>query len=60
MGALLCNHQFFEITKTFGNAMGLQVNEMLTKHGFNVEVIAYFKDEGNNISTMTIIMTSVI
>jgi len=54
MGALL-NHQFFEITKTFGNAMGLQVNEMLAKHGFNVEVIAYFKDEGNNISTMIII-----
>ncbi len=40
--------------------MGLQVNEMLAIHGFNVEVIAYFKDEGNNISTMTIIMTSVI
>jgi hypothetical protein len=51
---------FFEITKTFGNAMGLQVNEMLAKHGFNVEVITYFKDEGNNISTMIIIMTSVI
>jgi hypothetical protein len=58
MGALLycyitfdCTF-FFEITKKFGIAMALQVNEILVKHGFNAWVIAYVKDEGNNLSTM--------
>jgi len=44
---------FFEITKTFGNAMALQVNEILAKHGSMLRFIAYVKDERNNISTMT-------
>jgi hypothetical protein len=32
--------------------MVLQVNVLLSKHGFNVCVIAYVKNEGGNISTM--------
>jgi hypothetical protein len=47
----------FEITKNFGSAMALQVNEMLAKHGLNAWVIAYVKDKGSNISTTTIILT---
>ncbi len=42
-----------EITKTFGIAMAIQVNEVLTTYGFNVKILAYVKDEGNNLSTMT-------
>ncbi len=37
---------FFEIINTFGNAMAVQVNNFLAKHGLNVYVIAYVKDEG--------------
>ncbi len=51
---------FFEITKNFGSDVALQVNEMLAKHGFNAWVITYVKDEGSNISTMTIVLTFVV
>jgi hypothetical protein len=51
---------FFEITKNFGSAMALQVNEMLAKHGLNACVTTYVKDEGSNISTMTIVLTFVV
>jgi hypothetical protein len=51
---------FFEITKNFGSAMALQVNEMLAKHGFNAWVITYVKDERSNISTMTIVLTFIV
>ncbi len=40
--------------------MALQVNEMLAKHGLNACVITYVKDEGSNISTMTIVLTFVV
>jgi hypothetical protein len=56
MGTLLycyITFDFFEITKISKNAMTLQVNEILGKHGFNAWVIAYVEDEGSNLSTMT-------
>ncbi len=56
MGALSCNHWFFEIIETSGNAMALQVNEVFA----NVWVIEYIKDEKGNLSTMTIALTSVV
>ncbi len=40
--------------------MALQVNEVLEKHGFNAQVIAYVKNEGGNISTMTQALTFVV
>jgi hypothetical protein len=40
--------------------MALQVNEVLTKHGFNVQVIAYVKDEGGNLSTKTTVLMFVV
>jgi hypothetical protein len=46
---------FFEITNTSGSTMALQVNELLTKHELNSQVIIYVKDEGNHFSTMTIL-----
>jgi hypothetical protein len=51
---------FFEIVETFENAMVLQVNEVLAKNGFNVQVIAYVKDEWGNFSTKTIVLTYVV
>jgi hypothetical protein len=41
---------FFEIVETSENAMVLQVNEVLAKHGLNVQVIAYVKDEGGYLN----------
>jgi hypothetical protein len=35
--------------------MALQMNDVLAKHGLNVHVCAYVKNEGNNISTMALI-----
>jgi hypothetical protein len=43
----------FETTDTFGIAMALQVNEVLSTYGLNVKIFPYVKDKGNNLSTMT-------
>jgi methylaspartate ammonia-lyase len=51
---------FFEIVETFVNAMALQMNEILAKHGFNVQVITYVKDEWGNLSTKTTVLTSIV
>jgi hypothetical protein len=45
-------------TKTFRVAMAIQVNEVLVTYGLNVKILAYVKDEGNNISTMISVLTS--
>jgi hypothetical protein len=39
---------FFETLNTFGPTMAIQVNDMLTRHRFNVRVHAYAKDEGTH------------
>jgi hypothetical protein len=44
-------------TKTFRVAMAIQVNEVLATYGLNVKILAYVKDEGNNISTMISVVT---
>jgi hypothetical protein len=51
---------FFEIVETSKNTMALQVNEVFAKHGLNAWVIAYVKNEGGNLSTMTIALTSIV
>jgi hypothetical protein len=40
---------FFEIVKISGNAMVLQLSEVLAKHGLDVQVIVYVKDDGGVI-----------
>lgn len=40
--------------------MALQVNEVLAKHGLKVLVIAYVKNKGGNISTMTQAFLSIL
>jgi hypothetical protein len=51
---------FFEIANTSGNAMGLQVNDVLAKNRLNVHVLAYVKNERNNLSIMTFVLTSIV
>jgi hypothetical protein len=51
---------FFEIAEITRNAMALQVNDVLAKHGFITQVIAFVKDEGGNLSTMTIALAFMV
>jgi len=51
---------FFEIANTFRNAITLQENNVLVKHMLDVYVLAYVREERNNLSTMTFILTSVV
>jgi hypothetical protein len=41
----------FETTNTFGAAMAIQVNEVLATYRLNVKILAYVKNEGNNLTT---------
>jgi len=50
----------FEIIETFGVAMAIQVNEVLTTYGLNVNILTYVKDEGSNLSTMISVLTFVV
>jgi hypothetical protein len=36
------------------------MNEVLTTYGLNVKILAYVKDEGNNLNTMTSALTFVV
>jgi len=40
--------------------MVLEVNGVLAKHEFNVQLISYVKDERGNLSTMTQALTSIV
>jgi hypothetical protein len=50
----------FETTNISRVAMAIQVNEMLVAYGLNVKILAYVKEEGNNLCTMTSALTFVI
>jgi len=50
----------FETTKTSGIAMAIQVNEVLATYGFNAKILAYVKDQNNNLSIMTTTLTFII
>ncbi len=47
----------FETTNSSTPTMDLQVNEVLQTHGLNAKIIAYVKNESNNLSIMTIALT---
>jgi hypothetical protein len=51
---------FFEIANTFRNAIALQENNVLVKNMLDVYVLAYVREERNNLSTMTFILTSIV
>jgi len=40
--------------------VAIQVNEMLVTYGLNAKILAYVKDESNNLSTMTSSLTFVV
>ncbi len=52
--------RFFETIDTSRNAMAIQVNDVLAKHGLNTHVFAYVKNEGSNFATMTSTLTFVV
>jgi hypothetical protein len=52
--------RFFEMANKSRNAMAIQVNDVLAKHGLNTHVFAYVKNERNNLATMTFVLTFVV
>ncbi len=52
--------RLFETIDTSRVAMTIQMNEVLPTYGLNVKILAYVKYEGNNLTTMTITLTSVV
>jgi hypothetical protein len=60
LGACHVTINLFETIETFGVAMAIQVNEVSVAYGFNTKILAYVKDEGNNLSTMTISLTFIV
>jgi len=51
---------FFKIMETIRYVLALQMNDLFAKHKLNVYVLAYVKNEGNSLSTMTFILTSIV
>jgi hypothetical protein len=47
-------------TNTFGIAMVLQMNEMLTTYELNTKVLVYIKAKDKNLLGMKIALTSVV
>ncbi len=60
MGTLSCNYWFVEIVDTYGFAMAMKMNDVLVENGFNAKIMAYVKDEENNLSTMINVLTYVV
>jgi hypothetical protein len=50
----------FEAIKTIGQALARNLNEFLESYGSSKMIIAYAKDEGANVNSMTISLKSVI
>jgi hypothetical protein len=51
---------FFKIVETTKGVLALQMNDLLVKHGFNVHVLVYVKDQTNNLSIMTFTFTLIV
>jgi hypothetical protein len=51
---------FFEAFDTFGHALAKDVVDLLNKYDLRKKMIAYVKDEGFNLNTMTIALKSII
>jgi hypothetical protein len=44
----------FEATETIGQALANNLTNLLDQYGLRNKIIAYVKDEGSNLNTMTI------
>jgi len=51
---------FFKIVETAKGVLALQMNDFLVKHGLNVHVLIYVKDQANNLSIMTFTFTLIV
>jgi hypothetical protein len=51
---------FFKIVETTKGVLALQMNDLLVKHGFNIHVLVYVKDQANNLSIMTFTFTLIV
>ncbi len=50
----------FEVTKTIGQALVINLNELLDSYGLKKKIIAYLKDEGAILNSMTITFKSIV
>ncbi len=50
----------FEITKTTGQTLVINLNEHLDSYGLKKKIIAYLKDEGAILNSMTITFKSIV
>ncbi len=60
MGALPYVNGNFEATNMFGIAMVVWVKDLLSSYNILDKLIAYVKDEGGNLSTLTQALTLVV
>jgi len=51
---------FLEIVNRSANAMVIQVNDVFAKHGLSINILAYVKNEGKNMATVTFALTFVV
>jgi hypothetical protein len=52
--------RFFKIVETTKGVLALQMNDLFVKHGLNVHVLVYVKDQANNLSIMTFTFTLIV
>ncbi len=50
----------FEAFKTLGPTLAKSLQELLKQYGLTKNILAYVKDEGANLNTMTITLKSII
>ncbi len=60
MGALPCDNWTFQNHGTFGVAMATRVKDLPSLYNLLDKLIAYVKDDGDNMSTLTQALTSII
>jgi len=51
---------FLKTMETIRNVLAFQMNDLFAKHKLNVYVLAYVKNEANNLSTMIFVLTSIV
>jgi hypothetical protein len=60
VGALPCDNWTFQNHDTFGVAMVTHVKDLPSLYNLLDKLIAYVKDEGDDMSTLTQALTSII
>ncbi len=50
----------FEVTKTIGQTLALNLNNLLDSFGIGKKIVAFVKDEGANLNAMTLALRSIV